>query len=655
MRASRRPGAGLRRLTLILVLILVAPALTLVWLGATLLERDRAMLAERAAERRAASAEVVTRALVQSMSEAERWLGGDALPEGTVRLTRTATASSSAPSGRLIWTMSLPDRREAATAPFVDAERLEFRGNGDRGLSTYTALARSPDAAIRAGALLRAARVERRLGHAERALQAYRDLAHIRDIAIDRTPVDLIARRAICEMLQEERRHDDLAREASVFRRDLIHGRWTLDRPAWELAARDVERWTGPLDEVRDRRALTLAIERIDDSRDSLPSSGRRVIDVDDAPVTAIWRKTSDEFRVVVVAPAKVKAWLDIALGRELPASVDAALIGDSGALVAGTRSVTRFPSTTVAMADSGLPWTLVVGPRGGAAVDSELGRRRLLLVAGVAALGLLFIGSSYLLWRVVRRELAIARLQTDFVSAVSHEFRTPLTSLRHITELLQESDDMPAGRRQSLYGMLGQSAERLHRLVESVLDFARMEEGRRPWHLRRVDLTAIVSDLVESFRREHPAAAIELDAGPRGSIEIDADTEALSRAVWNLVDNAVKYSPDGGLVRVSMRDEADEVAVIVADSGLGIPREEQSEIFGRFVRGRAAAARGIAGTGLGLAMVSHIVEAHGGRVTVESQEGQGSTFTIALPKSPARASSVQAAGSAGVEARRAS
>ena len=117
--------------------------------------------------------------------------------------------------------------------------------------------------------------------------------------------------------------------------------------------------------------------------------------------------------------------------------------------------------------------------------------------------MGLFVIGGTFLLWRVVQRELAIARLQTDFVAAVSHEFRTPLASMRHVTELLEEADDMPRNRRLSFYQSLSRNTERLHRLVESLLDFARMERGRKPYDMKPVDAAAFAHDVVDDFRKE--------------------------------------------------------------------------------------------------------------------------------------------------------
>ena len=153
---QRSPGP--RRLTLLFIAVLLPPALTLVWLGATLLDQDRSMLAERGRERREAAAEIITRALLQSVIEAERWLVEDDIPDGAVRMTRTAAGVGVYPAGRVFWMPDVPERREAANEPFAEAERAEFDGTGDRGLARYESLSRSSDAAIRAGAFLRIAR-----------------------------------------------------------------------------------------------------------------------------------------------------------------------------------------------------------------------------------------------------------------------------------------------------------------------------------------------------------------------------------------------------------------------------------------------------------------------------------------------------------------
>ena len=245
---------------------------------------------------------------------------------------------------------------------------------------------------------------------------------------------------------------------------------------------------------------------------------------------------------------------------------------------------------------------------------------------------------------RAVSRELAVARLQSDFVSAVSHEFRTPLTSLRQLSEMLMDRPEMSDDRRQSYYAALARQTERLQRLVESLLDFGRMEAGTSPYREVPLDAATFVTALVQQFN-EDPAARghdIRLDC-PADAGTICADHDALTNALWNLLDNAVKYSPASGRVDVTVRAAGATLSIAVRDQGAGIPAGEHREIFGKFVRGATARAGNVPGTGLGLAMVRHIAVAHGGGVGVLSAPGQGSTFTLTLPLVPASAAAQEA------------
>jgi signal transduction histidine kinase len=233
-----------------------------------------------------------------------------------------------------------------------------------------------------------------------------------------------------------------------------------------------------------------------------------------------------------------------------------------------------------------------------------------------------------------VQRELAVARLQSEFVSAVSHEFRTPVTSLRHVVELLQEDDEVNLDRRRAFYDVLSRNTDRLHRLVESLLDFSRMEHGRKVYDLQPLDACALVSTIVEDFRTDSASRdrAVSLTIPQQGSFFVRADTAALGHALWNLLDNAVKYSPGGGHVAVTVESHPRGVAIVVSDQGIGVPSAEREEILRKFVRGQNASRLGIKGTGMGLAIVMHIVKAHAGRLELESQEGRGSLFRILLP-----------------------
>jgi signal transduction histidine kinase len=257
--------------------------------------------------------------------------------------------------------------------------------------------------------------------------------------------------------------------------------------------------------------------------------------------------------------------------------------------------------------------------------------QRRRLMMVGLGMLALLVIAASYLIGRAVSRELAAARLQSDFVSAVSHEFRTPLTSMRQFTEMLVEDENLPVDKRCEYYKAQERATRRLSRLVESLLDFGRMEAGARPYRLEPLDISRLVRSVVEEFKQEIDSNNLVIDCdSPDDGPFVKGDREALAQALWNLLDNAVKYSGDSPHVHVEV-EAGNQVAIRVRDRGVGIPESEKSRIFRKFTRGPSAERFGIKGTGIGLAMVKHIVDAHGGEVLIESEPGKGSTFTIRL------------------------
>jgi two-component system phosphate regulon sensor histidine kinase PhoR len=198
---------------------------------------------------------------------------------------------------------------------------------------------------------------------------------------------------------------------------------------------------------------------------------------------------------------------------------------------------------------------------------------------------------------------------------------------------MLVEEEDLPPEKRRAFYAAQDRATRRLSRLVESLLDFGRMEAGARPYRLEKLDAGRLVAATVEEFKREMGASNLAIECAVPGSgPPVRAEAEALAQALWNLLDNAVKYSGPDPIILVEVESGA-QVLIRVRDRGFGIPQSEQGRIFGKFVRGSSAKASGAKGTGIGLAMVRHIVNAHGGKVLVDSVPGQGSTFTIVLPR----------------------
>jgi hypothetical protein len=219
-----------RSLALLLLAVVVPPAATLVWLGLQLLQQDRSLLTQRDFERHQRATQAAVSSLEQSLAATARQGFEGPVPEGMVRLVVSGQGVEAQPSDRVLW---LPVSRITPAAEerrFADAERLEFQGGADRALVIYEDAARSPKSEVRAGALVRLARVRRLQRRWDEALNAYRSLSAIRDVAIEGAPADLQARRALCAILQASNRTDDLAREAAALEADLLAGRWTLDR-----------------------------------------------------------------------------------------------------------------------------------------------------------------------------------------------------------------------------------------------------------------------------------------------------------------------------------------------------------------------------------------------------------------------------------------
>jgi PAS domain S-box-containing protein len=225
--------------------------------------------------------------------------------------------------------------------------------------------------------------------------------------------------------------------------------------------------------------------------------------------------------------------------------------------------------------------------------------------------------------------EWAVEQMKSDFVSTVSHELRTPLTSIYGFAETLMRRDvEFGEPERELFLGYIATESERLTRIVDTLLNVARLDTGDLKVELEPTDVAALVSEAVSSAKDGTTNGhSFELDLEEE-SLEVQADPDKLRQVVDQLVGNAVKYSPDGGVVRVGARRRPNAVEVTVADEGIGIPTSHRERIFDKFYRVGDDAT----GTGLGLFIARGLVSAMGGRIRVDSEEGQGSRFTFELP-----------------------
>jgi two-component system phosphate regulon sensor histidine kinase PhoR len=234
----------------------------------------------------------------------------------------------------------------------------------------------------------------------------------------------------------------------------------------------------------------------------------------------------------------------------------------------------------------------------------------------------------------VLSREAKVARLQTDFVNKVSHDLRTPLTSIRMFVETLQLGRIHDPAKQGEALAIISEETSRLSALINRLLDWARMESGRRSYQLRPEPVDPIVDTALDAFAPQRLDHRVKLtrNVAP-GLPPVMADRQALAEALLDLLNNAYKYT-EGEEKRIEVRATRAGPTVLleVADNGPGIPAREQKRIFDKFYRGQQPLLKAVEGTGLGLAMVKHIVAGHGGKVSVASEVGKGAVFTIALP-----------------------
>jgi signal transduction histidine kinase len=254
--------------------------------------------------------------------------------------------------------------------------------------------------------------------------------------------------------------------------------------------------------------------------------------------------------------------------------------------------------------------------------------------VALSAALAAVLVGGIVLALGAADRAVRLSEMKSDFVSNVSHELRTPLASIRVFAELLRLGRVQSQDKVQEYGEYIEAESRRLSRLIDNILDFARIESGRKDYHFVLADLREVVASTLGTFEAHlrHSGFRVAFEGMDEPLPKVSIDPDAIGQALHNLLDNAVKFSGDSKEIEVRVARDGDFLVLSVRDHGIGIPRGEQQKIFDRFHRVGTALVHEVKGSGLGLSIVQHIVQVHGGGVSVESEPGAGSTFTVRLP-----------------------
>lgn len=631
-----------RRRSLFLGITLVL-ATTLGWLGWRLLAQDEQLASQRAAEQRESAADLIVAGLSQRLSSLElsldRSLTQSEFPpavssaDDAVLVRIGLNGINAAPTGGLLFYPDLPLRAADLDPVFVKADELEFRRNDAAAVvALLRPYAANHDADTAAAALVRIARNQLKSGEFPSAAETFERLGRLGPVSVGDMPAAIAAhvgRLSVWEQAKDTTAAKGEAEQLSALMRS---GTWKISRATYLFLDGEVRRLIPDLTAPPAQQlALAEATEWLSErwNSHSLAPAGRHGLNVASGRTFLVWRSTATEVVSLLAGSGYLRdRWL-----AEMGSVLDArrarvAMTTPDGALFLGSleadRAAVRLASAT------GLPWTIQVAS---SSDDPLRNDRRIVLIAVLGVLlGLILVG-AWFIDQTVARELALADMQSDFVSAVSHEFRTPLTTLCQLSELLMRRRVASDDDRATYYRLLHDESHRLKRLVETLLNFGRLEAGRMHFRFEPVSPAAVVREVVEEFARTEQGRGRRIDVTTDGGPAIvSADKDMLRSVVWNLVENAAKYSSSDATISIALRRSNGHIRLAVSDQGVGIPRSEHRRIFEKFVRGSAARASDVRGTGVGLAVTQRIVTAHGGEVTLASEPGSGSTFTVLLP-----------------------
>ena len=613
-----------------LALVLILASAT-AWLGWRLLEQDRLLVLQRSAEARELAAGAVVVALEKRFVAAERDLASFAeghTPAASVDTLFLRIASDrldTAPGNLLYSPLASPLSSPPEAPALAEADRLEFAENN------LAAALRIVTPMPAASALVRQARLLRKLHRYSEAAARYRRLSELGAVPVAGLPASLAGRVGELQTRELEKNTAAARQAAAALLEELAAARILLTRETYASLAEPALRLLGEMPPTLGARAaLADAAQALWEESPGAFRFSRRWIPGPSGAVLVVSRATPGGGVACLVAESAFRReWLPdlAAIERSFPVSL--ALTTPAGQTVAGPRPAAS--GTTVRLAAvTQLPFNIVVWSPGRPLPADP---RRLILLGSLALLCLAVAVALWLATRSVNRELELAGMKSEFVATVSHEFRTPLTTLRQLSELLVSGRVATDLDREEYYRLLKRESERLHVLVEKMLTFGRLEAGRLPLYPERFDAAQFTAAQAADFQHQPAANGYSIDCSSAVDAPVHADREALRLALWNLLENAVKYSPGASRVAVTVRTPDERVEIAVADQGPGIPSGEQERIFERFVRGSAATEGSIRGTGIGLALARDLMRAQGGDITLESEPGLGSTFTLVLPK----------------------
>jgi signal transduction histidine kinase len=527
---------------------------------------------------------------------------------------------------------------------------LSTSGQQDASAASRPQTRSSPDT-LKVRSLFDKGRALSRERRMQEAISAYEGMKQYTLEKIGNVPADLIADFEICSLYSENNGAEALRKNSLSFFSDLVRGRWLLEKPRYQFYAAKAKEWLHPAEENGETHRLislenrklemTGIVEKLLPSIDSLLQNGNSyqgIFQTAEGVGFAFLSKSAGENSVAILLLSPVDAanriWPAIfSFGDAEKCSISLTTPGGIPLYSSGVTQNSGPPDVQRLIKVDGGSWALDVGSGESNQFHADLQRKQVIYIS-IFILFLVSLGFAvYVGARTLHQEIEVARMKTHFVSIVSHEFRTPLTGIRHLAEMLIAGRAAGDQKRMHYYSMILRESDQLARMVENILAFARGTEKRKPYTMEPIDTNRWLRETVSQFQQSVVGSRIDLIFNASGSLPgITGDPAALSLVLANLIENAIKYSPNNAAVGIEAEEKDGWVHVRVRDNGIGISDRDLKKIFERFYRGRDAAVRRTRGTGLGLSLVRDVVFAHKGRVRADSTPGAGSVFTVSLP-----------------------
>jgi signal transduction histidine kinase len=560
---------------------------------------------------------------------------------------------------------------------FRTAEAAEFKTkNLPLAIQSYRALINTiPDYPSRALISNRLARCLLKSGNAKEAMAVYNTILkeHSNELSSDGVPLGIIALFQIGNIALKT----DTERAGEVileFYDRLVTFEWLLDRSqyqfyrdlirgmgeAWRAEGHDAKaiegfarRWDeidtraeaklGELTEEEDliTKAIPLVQARLGESK----SENRRfirfseTIGADLYLISAVSLQDGTILGIRVDDRVLLEEWFPAILERILfPADWLVRIANSDGRVLFGEKVSDAGPESLHAplvmpFSQGFPPWQIRIVRRDPRAAAKAYGaRRNTYVLIALAVTAVLFMG-GFTVIRSTAKELALAKLKSEFVSTVSHEFRTPLMSIRYLSEMLDADRVRDDSKKKIYYQKIRKESERLSRLIENMLDFSKIEAGMKKYTHEEFSVKEMIAEVAARFKEYAGDKKISLESETEDGLpNILGDREAISRALFNLLDNAMKYSGRDPQVTLRARTDGQALYLDIRDNGPGIRKEERTKVLEKFYRSTNPEHGDIEGSGIGLTLVDHIARAHGGGVTIESAPGGGTEVTLRLP-----------------------